>query len=218
MAIPLRSIATDEGYVGLKGEQMIEQINDFIGAIKSGSVEIYNEFSLQHELGIFLRSRFNSMKIQFERNISFFFHEGEFVKKEIDISVFALDRSKLHCAIELKFPRNGQYPEQMFSFCKDIRFLEQLKFSGFERTFFIVFADDPLFYSGNGDGIYGYFRKHTSLHGSITKPTGKKDDSVTLDGNYNVEWSQVHGNLKCAVIEAKANNCMRRIAEKTGSR
>lgn len=60
---------------------------------------------------------------------------------------------------KLKYPRNGQYPEQMYSFCKDILFIEQLKQAGFARTLLIIFADDPLFYNGYGGGIYDYFRK-----------------------------------------------------------
>ncbi len=34
--------------------------------------------------------------------------------------------SLLDAVVELKFPRNGQHPEQMYSFCKDIVFAEQL--------------------------------------------------------------------------------------------
>jgi len=185
---------------------MIEAIRNFIDTIKAEETEIYNEFSLQHELGVFLRSRLPDMRVQFERNVSFFFSSGEFVKKEIDISIYSADKSRLQSAIELKFPRNGQYPEQMFSFCKDIRFLEQLKRSGFERTFFVVFADDPLFYSGNGAGIYGFFRNQAPLEGSIVKPTGRKDESVTLDGRYCVQWNEVLGNLKYATIETTAAN------------
>lgn len=30
-------------------------------------------------------------------------------------------------AIELKYPQNGQYPEQMFSCVKDIKFMEELR-------------------------------------------------------------------------------------------
>ena len=142
---------------------MVGEIDNFVDTIRNSKVEVYNEFSLQHELGIFLRSRLVNLEIQFERNVSLFFITGEFVKKEIDISVYAADKSRLHCAIELKFPRNGQYPEQMFSFCKDIKFAEQLKRSGFEQTFFLVFADDPLFYSGNHEGIYSYFRRQETV-------------------------------------------------------
>lgn len=35
-------------------------------------IELYNEFSLQHELGIFLRNELKEYVVQFERNISFF--------------------------------------------------------------------------------------------------------------------------------------------------
>jgi hypothetical protein len=89
-------------------------------------LDVYNEFSLQHELGVFLRGKLEQRNVQFERNVSFFFSGSTFVKKEIDIAIFSPDKSILDCAIELKFPRNGQYPEQMFSFCRDILFAEQL--------------------------------------------------------------------------------------------
>jgi hypothetical protein len=181
---------------------ILDIIKEFTDTIRRGNTEIYNEFSLQHELGIAIRSHFADKKVQFERNVSFFFRTGEFIKKEIDISVFSPDKSVLHYAIELKFPRNGQYPEQMFSFCKDICFVEQLKTFGFKRTFLIIFAEDPLFYSGNGDGIYGYFRQKKLLHGTIQKPTGKEYKTIGLKGSYQVQWIEVSNNLKYAIIEA----------------
>ena len=181
---------------------MIDIINKFVDTIKRGQIEIYNEFSLQHELGIEIRKHLQNDKIQFERNVSFFFRTGEFIKKEIDISIFSTDRSVLHFAIELKFPRNGQYPEQMFSFCRDILFAEQLKTSGFKKTFLLIFADDPLFYSGKGDGIYGYFRQKKQLHGNIQKPTGKKDQRIYLNGSYQVKWISISNSLKYTMIEA----------------
>lgn len=123
-------------------------IKKLVADISRGQIEIYNEFSLQHEVGLLLRAEYPRDKVQFERNISYFFNRGEFIKKEIDIAVFSPDKSELRYAIELKFPRNGQHPEQMFSFCKDILFAEQLKASGFQRTFLIIFADDKLFFLG----------------------------------------------------------------------
>ena len=181
---------------------MVETVKQFAEAVSRRQIEIYNEFSLQHELGIFLRTDLPQEKVQFERDVLFFFRPGEFIKKEIDISVFSPDKSKLHYAIELKFPRNGQYPEQMFSFCKDILFAEQLKRSGFERSFLIVFADDPLFYSGSSEGIYGYFRKRRTLYGSVQKPTGKKDETISLGGTYKVQWTTVTGSLRYTIVEA----------------
>jgi hypothetical protein len=104
----------------------------FFEAVGRGEREIYNEFSLQHELGCFLRSCIPPpLKIQFERPVEFFQPCGSaYEKKEIDISVFSPDRSS-RVALELKFPRNGQYPEQMFSSCCDLLFLEQLVSGGF---------------------------------------------------------------------------------------
>ena len=63
---------------------MIKAIENFVDTVKTRQVEIYNEFSLQHELGIFLRSRLVDQEVQFERNVSFFFQTGEFIKKEKD--------------------------------------------------------------------------------------------------------------------------------------
>ena len=131
---------------------MGQLIESFAEKVCAGEVEIYNESSLQHELGIFLRNRLQNMKIQFERNVSYFrLSNINFVKKEIDISVFEIKDNTifLEAAIELKYPRNGQYPEQMFSFCKDIQFAEQLKQAGFQNAFVVIFADDHLFYEGN---------------------------------------------------------------------
>ncbi len=103
-------------------------LNEFMGLVASGEVEVYNEFSLQHELGIFLRAKLMGYKVQFERNTKFFGITGT-VKHEIDIVVY---NDKEKHAIELKYPLNGQYPEQMFSFVKDIKFMEELKEAGFD--------------------------------------------------------------------------------------
>ena len=111
---------------------MKQQISEFFELVKTKEVEIYNEFSLQHELGIFLRHTTPDLKVQFERNVSYFdANKADFEKKEIDLCLFSHDQKNLACAMELKFPRNGQVPESMFSFCKDIAFLEQLKQNGF---------------------------------------------------------------------------------------
>ena len=101
---------------------------------------------MQLELGIFLRTRgeCSGYTIQFERNVSFFSITGT-IKHEIDIVIFNLDKTEKF-AIELKFPKNGQYPEQMYSFIKDIVFMEQLKKYGFTETYTLTLVDDPLFY------------------------------------------------------------------------
>ena len=39
---------------------------------KINNDNIYNEFSLQHELGFYLREELKSFKVEFERNVKFF--------------------------------------------------------------------------------------------------------------------------------------------------
>ena len=92
-------------------------IIDFLYLQKNENFEnIYNEFSLQHELGIFLRKRLSNIyKVEFERNISFFLgkeNSKKLIKKEIDIVIYDKEKNK-KIAIELKRPLNGQYPEHM---------------------------------------------------------------------------------------------------------
>jgi len=123
----------------------VSLIQEFIQKIIRKEIEIYNEASIQYELAIFLRNKLPDHKIQLERNVSYFgFAKNNFIKKEIDIVIFNYDKTD-KSALEIKFPTNGQYPEQMFSFCKDIKFLEQLKSKGFSNNVFICFADDANF-------------------------------------------------------------------------
>ena len=131
-------------------------------------------------------------KIQFERPISFFdLGARYFVKKEIDIAIFSPDL-KFKAAIELKSPRNGQYPEQMFKACQDIGFLEQLVSAGFGTGLFVIAVDDPLFYkdTGTNSGIYAHFRAGRPICGLVTQPSGKKSESVEIEGSYVVAWNQ----------------------------
>lgn len=180
-----------------------QHFRSFFALIAEGQIEIYNEFSLQHELGIYLRSVLGTdLKIQFERSISFFgLPKSDFEKKEMDIAVFTSDQSVKY-AIELKCPRSGQHPEQMFKACQDIRFLEQLAYSGFTKGFFVMVVDDPLFYErGTKIGIYQYFRSQTPLSGVIQKPTGKRDRSFELEGCYSISWKHIRESMKYAVVE-----------------
>ena len=109
--------------------------------------------------------------------------------------------TQFELAIELKYPRNGQYPEQMFSFCRDIAFVEQLNDAGFVTAAVVIFAEDPPFYSGSCSGIYGYFRGGQVLQGRIQKPTGSRDSEIELRGSYTVQWTPVTGSLMCAIVE-----------------
>lgn len=162
-----------------------ELLDDFVALVGNNEINIYNEFSLQHELGIYLRKHTTGYKIEFERNTAFFQIPGT-VKHEIDIVIY---NDTERYAIELKYPRNGQYPEQMFSFIKDIKFMEEMKSAGFTATYCLTFVENEKFYSGKKqDGIYAFFRRNKSVHGLIYKPTGKKDERITVYGNYDICW------------------------------
>ncbi len=175
-------------------------IESFWKYYKENSIEIYNEFSLQHELGIFLRNKLPNYKVQFERNINYFYNHENTIKKEMDIVIFSQDYKEKY-AIELKYPKNGQYPEQMFSFIKDIKFMEQLKELGFNRTYVMTVVDDHNFYSGQyGDNIYKFFRGNETIHGIISKPTGSKDEKIEINGEYIIYWSGID-NYKYYLVE-----------------
>jgi hypothetical protein len=187
-------------------ESLDRLIAPFIEAVHDGAVEVYNEFSLQHELGIFLRGNQKNSVVQFERNIKHFFPtiaSDAFTKREIDIAIYTPEPRTLEWAIELKYPRNGQHPEQMFSFCKDVAFAEELRVAGFRRAGLVIFAEDNLFWRGPAEGIYGYFRGKIPLNGVVRKPTGARDAEVCIRGTYTAHWKPVVGNLMYAVIEVE---------------
>ncbi len=177
-------------------------IEHFFEAVKRGNVEIYNEFSLQHELGIYLRHSIpNNYKVQFERNVSFFdIDKSETLKKEMDIVIFNNKEEFKYC-IELKYPRNGQYPESMYAIIKDIKFLEQLKVNGFTECYSITLIDDDLYKEGlKKDGIYKYFRSDISINGRIMKPTGKTDRSLIIHGTYQMSWKSLEDGRNMSII------------------
>lgn len=178
-------------------------IAKFFSYAEMESIEIYNEFSFQHELGIFLRKELDGYKIQFERNVSYFSIYSKTTKKEIDISIFNNDKTEKY-AIELKHPLNGQYPEQMYSFVKDIKFMEELKENGFKKNAVVTLVSDRPFYQGQkNDGIYKYFREEYKVYGDIFKPTGAKKgkEFISIKGDYSFAWQSLNGDEKYFVIE-----------------
>ncbi len=176
---------------------------DFFAEVSSGKIEIYNEFSLQHELGLYLRSLLNAnYKVQFERPVSYFgLVRHGFEKKEIDIAIYSIDLLERY-AVELKYPRNGQHPEQMFKACQDICFVEQLALAGFTRCYFVMVADDPNFYFSkkSSDGIYRYFRQQHPINGVIEKPTGVRDHAFEIKGQYSLIWNNLNVPTKFAIV------------------
>lgn len=178
-------------------------IESFFKYVQERDIEIYNEFSLQHELGIYLRNTIANYKVQFERNVSFFSNDNKTIKREIDIAIFNDDKSEKY-AIELKHPLNGQHPEQMYSFAKDIKFMEELKDRGFNKTACVVLVCDRSFYEGKmNTGIYNYFRQEYAVYGDIYKPTGanKNSEFISLTSRHEFRWQDLNDRSKFYVIE-----------------
>jgi hypothetical protein len=185
-------------------------LDGFLTYAEKNCIEFYNEFCLQHELGIYLRKSLKNYKIDFERNISFFeissmVKDEKFVKKEIDIVIYNKDKTEKY-AIELKAPHNGQYPEQMYSFIKDIKFMEQLKASGFKEAHAMILIDKGFYMGNKKDGIYKYFRNQCTIEKEIHKPTGsnKKIESIKLEGTYKIQWQDYRNTEKYCIIEAQS--------------
>lgn len=215
-------------------------ISDFLSKkLQTMSEYVYNEFSLQFELAIYLREKINEShltlldsaphadisRVYFEKNVCKIYMEQDefckskkckmddgkcqFTKKEIDLSIMQNDI--LECAIELKYPRNGQYPEEMFKFIEDIEFLEQLRNKGFKSAYAVCLVDDPAFCEKTSprakiDGIYGYFRNKITINGSITKPTGDKNKSHTVEGNYCINWEKTGDGRMFYIIQIQLVN------------
>lgn len=125
--------------------------------IKNGKV--YNEFSLQHELGEFLKkkfkddpkySRFNNFKVQYERNVEDFGgNKKEFVKKEMDVVIFEkFEKESEKYAIELKFPPNGCTTTRMPHLLEDVQFMEAVRELGF-KTYCLTLVPN----NKNGDAF-----------------------------------------------------------------
>ena len=172
-------------------------VEQFFDAVGRREIEIYNEFSLQHEFGLWLRKQTDdsTTKIQFERPASFFGIGKKLTKKEIDLACF-VSPANTQLAMEFKFPRAGQVPIQMFKFCQDVAFLEELvlKEKRFPFGCALFAADDPDFYRGTRHQpgtIYACFRDGAPLKGKIEKSTGKEEPPVVLLCEYRVEWQSV---------------------------
>ena len=151
---------------------------------------------------MYLREKIPNYKIQLERNVKFFdLEKKNFVKKEIDIVLFNNSKTRKF-AIEIKFPISIDYPNQMFHFCQDIKFLEQLKESGFTNNFFLALTPQSNFWSnkGNQGTIYEKFRKEKELYGEIKNQIGDSTEKVVLDHKHKINWLTINDTTRYFVM------------------
>lgn len=130
---------------------------------------IYNEFSLQHELGIKLRDKLKEKNksnylVQFERNITSFKNlpvkyqsnenkiakiKDDFKKSEIDILIVNKAKSNEKFAIELKYHRKelGQVPDFIYNCVVDMWFVKRMVDKGvIKNGFCVVVTEDNDIY------------------------------------------------------------------------
>ena len=221
-------------------------IDKFFNDLKAGSINVDedfdNEFGMQFELGIRLRNALaqngfaaQGYKVYFEKNIknicckNNLAYKNDTLKKEIDLLVAKTSSGPSRqleelYAIELKFPRNGQYPEQMYSFVKDLAFIAQLRANyNFKGCWSVVLVDDDNFCKTTNrkttKAIYTYFREDKNIGnnlkkigGVIEKPTGQYKyqvpPSITIPIGYEktVQWTPIkrinQNNLHYYIIQA----------------
>ena len=184
-----------------KGIYFEHIIEDFVSQIAKGKTEIYNEASIQYELAIFLREVIPNYKIQLERNVSYFeLNKKHFLKREIDIVLFNTTKTRKF-AIEIKYPLS-EVPIQMYKFCEDIKFLEQLKESGFTDNFFLAITPQSNFWGDRGKTgtIYEKFRKEKELYGTIKNQIGDSKEEVTLKGRHKINWLTINDSTRYFVM------------------
>lgn len=161
---------------------------------------IYNEISLQHELGIALRDKLSENYIvQFERNITSFTEISNlskedkkdiFKKSEIDIVIVNIKNSKERYAIELKYHKkeDGRIPNTMYDCIKDMYFSKALVNKlNFCYSVCVTISEDKLFYS-NDEKVtmrrklqnYMYFEKDISKDDIERRINNMKDKSKNV--------------------------------------
>ena len=173
--------------------------------VKNG--EIDNEFGLQFELGYYLREK--GYKVYFEKNI----RSKDTCKHEIDLVV---QKDNKRYAIELKFQKgiNVGRTVAIYNFIKDIQFAEELKELNFDATYCITMVDCDSYYKLTGkerNTDWLFFRGKVNnnrisaekkLSGNIQrKVKNVVVDSYLLTSEYQIEWTNIGGNLWSYVLE-----------------
>lgn len=169
-------------------------LNEFIYELNSGNeyklipagrksamnyeCNIYNEISLQHELGKFLENKLKyDYHVFYEKNMYDTKKEKEqygWVKKEVDIVIVSKDKEqKEKYAIELKFSKgeNARTPENLYDYIKDIKFMELVKkIKEYTNVYNFIIANSQKYYKyelnnnsfNNRYDIYEMFRRQTN--------------------------------------------------------
>ena len=167
-----------------------------------------SEFTLQFRICRFLQSLDSNLVIELESNINRYGLE-KFTKKEIDIEYYNND---IRSCIELKYIRDkGSYNIGMFRFYEDIKFVEELIESGkFQNGYCILFTSLKELYTTpkrklnpkNKENLklYKSYREKKQLGGTVSIKTGKLDKSISIKGQYNLNWFDFDNGIKSCIV------------------
>lgn len=168
-----------------------------------------SEFTLQFRICRFLQSLDSNLVIELESNINRYGLE-KFTKKEIDIEYYNND---IRSCIELKYIRDkGSYNIGMFRFYEDIKFVEELIESGkFQNGYCILFTSLKEIYTTpnrklnpkNKENLklYKSYREKKQLGGTVSIKTGKLDKSISIKGQYNLNWFDFDNGIESCIIK-----------------
>ncbi|MFZ1988789.1 MAG: hypothetical protein WAW96_03360 [Alphaproteobacteria bacterium] len=160
-------------------------IRSFFERAPADCGRIYNERSLQLELAYCFR--LHGASVEFERPLKVPRPTASTCRPKSNLDLFVRNNDQSF-AIELKVPLNGRHPETLYDFCADLEFVESIVGARLaDRGFCLLVTDDGAFWSDSGRGspIHDLFRRSgTILTGAVRKPTGSKDTTVVISGQY----------------------------------
>lgn len=175
-----------------------QYIKEYLKTLNENNLllENFNEKSLQHNLGEFIKQKLNHKYIiQYERNLSYFVSLQKYVhnlnKEEIDILILKKDTPKnIHtsakpkCIIEIKFLKSftqslSKQTENLTQWMQecllDLEFIEQCEYNDIPAISLIL-SDDSRIYSKSKSGKAGRKRKYINLWDAF-------QNGITLSSN-----------------------------------
>ena len=176
--------------------RFMEEIESFLNAPPPEAGPVYNERSLQLEIGCYLRRK--GYQVQFERTFKAERPSGSSKTPKTNLDLFIASQGEV-AGIELKVPLNKRHPETLFDYCADLEFVEALMRAGqVQFGLCLMVTNDRVFWedSGRGSTIHNFFRREGEvLSGKILKPTGARDTCVVLTGRYTParHWKPMRG-------------------------
>ncbi|MCD8201424.1 MAG: hypothetical protein LUD47_05105 [Clostridia bacterium] len=198
---------------------MVDVISEYLLAPDNNFLSsVYNEASLQFELGAYLKKKFDfPYRADYERNVKFYplpqvgSANANFTKKEMDIFVYH-DAAPANgrFAIEVKYPRNGGVIGRMMNFTKDIKFMEEVKKTFGLNTYCLTIVSDCRYYdkslnktySGAYPELVKFYRRDVinvkvgdNIVKSVVHPYGGKGKKIyggmELQNSYDIVWNRL---------------------------